>query len=130
MQLDRNIIFNRYIIVTAIVAMFIAVGMYALLGFFSHYLADDYCETVRMTNSPLIDAVVDRYSVGAWRAANRYSNILFVGLSEMLGKNAMHITIAGMVLLWAVGIIWSIHEARRLFNLNWDFYFDLFLGLT
>ncbi|MBL8051331.1 MAG: hypothetical protein JNM46_08925 [Anaerolineales bacterium] len=130
MQLNKNIILNRYIIIVGIFAFCIAIGLYAYLGSFSRYIADDYCETVRMSSTTLINAVVERYSVGAWRAANRYSNILFVGLSEMLGENAMQVTIAGMVSLWAVGLIWSIYEARRLFNIHWNFHFDLLLGVS
>ena len=114
----------------ASVAFFIPVGLYFYLGTFSYYLSDDYCEAVQVKTSTPIQATVERYSDGEWRAANRYSNILFVGLSEMLGENAMPNTIAGMVLLWAVGIVWSIYEARRLFNLNWNFHFDVLLGMA
>ncbi|HCR71134.1 MAG TPA: hypothetical protein DIW23_06795 [Anaerolineae bacterium] len=123
-------VFYKYILILGNVAMSIAVGLYAYLGSFSRYLSDDYCETVRMTSNTLINAVVERYSIGAWRAANRYSNILFVGLSEMLGENAMQITMAGMILLWAIGMIWSMYELRKFLKVNWNFLFDVLLGLT
>ena len=89
----------RYTLVTCLIAMLIAIGMYAYLGIFSRYLADDYCEAVRVNNASPVDAVFDRYVEGATRASNRYSNLLFVGISEMLGNNSMQVTIVSMILL-------------------------------
>lgn len=131
MKLNNNLLvsFYKYILVLSNLAMSIAVGLYAYLGLFSRYLADDYCETVRMTSNTLFNAVMERYSVGAWRAANRYSNILFVGLSEMLGEHAMQITMVGMVLLWALGLVWGIFEFRKLLRVNWNILLDVLLGL-
>lgn len=104
-------------------------GLYAYLGTFSRYLSDDYCEAVRVNRSTPIQAVIDRYSDGAWRAASRYSNITFVGFSETLGENSIPITTTLMIVFYATGLCWSISETRKLFNINWHLSVDYFLGM-
>ena len=111
-------------------ATLVAIGMYAYLGAFSRYLADDYCEAVSVSKNSPINAVINRYSAGATRASNRYSNLLFVGFSEMLGEHNMQITIVSMVLLWVVGLCWSAHEIRKFLKIDWSLFLDLYLGLS
>ena len=103
----------RTVLLISLLSTLVAVGVYAYLGFFSRYLADDYCEAVRVTTVSPFQAVLDRYSDGAFRSANRYANILFVGFSELLGPNSIPITIVLMALLWAVGLSWIVHEIRK-----------------
>lgn len=111
-------------------ALLVALTAYASLGAFSRYIADDYCEAVRVTSVSPIQAVVDRYSDGSFRSANRYSNILFVGFSEMLGRNSIPITMVAMVVLWVVGLTWLVHETRILAGMAWTRLADVFFGGT
>src|SRR5689334_15090944 len=94
--------------------MFVAVCVYMYLGIFSRYLSDDYCEAVYVTVDSPFGAVLNRYMNGEWRAANRYSNLLFVGFSEWLGPHNLQVITPLMILLWAIGLVWLIHEARKL----------------
>ncbi|GAB4399726.1 MAG: hypothetical protein OHK003_24450 [Anaerolineales bacterium] len=114
----------------SILAALTAIGIYAYLGSFSRYIADDYCEAVRVTAVSPLQAVLNRYSDGAFRSANRYSNIMFVGFSEMLGPNSIPITIVLMVMLWAIGLIWLVYESRKFIGVQWSPLIDLFLGGT
>jgi hypothetical protein len=123
-------IFTRYVLGLAILAVIIAVGVFAYLGSFSRYLADDYCEAVRVRRSSPVDATIERYLAGAHRAANRYSNILFVGFSEALGQNNMPVTIMAMVMLWGLGLVWCVYETRMWLGINWPISFDFFWGLS
>ncbi|MCC7119402.1 MAG: hypothetical protein IT310_12830 [Anaerolineales bacterium] len=121
----------RYVVPLGVIALLFVVGVYAYLGVFSRYWSDDYCETVRNQNaSSPITAILQRYEEGSWRAANRYSNLTFVGFSEWLGPNNLPITITGMVLLWALGLSWSVSEFRQFFKTDWNFSTDIFLGLA
>jgi len=133
MQFDtqkyKAILFQSGLVLCA-AAMLSVVGFYSYLGIYSRYLADDYCEAVRVYRSSPVGAVVERYAAGDWRAANRYSNLLFVGFSEMLGPNNMQITISSMILLWAAGLVWSVHEFRKLLGIRWVNPMDWFLGLS
>lgn len=119
----------RSVIGVCTLAMLAAIGLYAYLGTFSRYLGDDYCEAVLFKDSSPVGAVIERYTAGNWpRATMRYSNLLFDGFSELLGKNNMQITIASMVLLWVIGLICSIHEIRKSLRVDWSFQTDFFLG--
>lgn len=121
----------RYMIGACAFSMLAAIVMYAYLGAFSRYLSDDYCEAVRFENSSPVAAVIERYTSENWpRATMRYSNLLFIGFSELMGKNNMPITIASMVLLWAANLVWCVHEIRKYFKIDWYYQIDVFLGTT
>ena len=120
----------RYILWLGLVAMLAAVGMYAYLGTFSRYFADDYCEAVRVNRESPVVAVSERYLAGSTRSANRYSNLFFVGVSELLGRNSIPITIPVMVILWVTGLSWCVRELRRSLRIDWLLPVDVFWGLT
>ena len=108
----------RYVIGACAFAMLAAIVMYAYLGTFSRYLSDDYCEAVRFENSSPVAAVIERYTAENWpRATMRYSNLLFIGFSELMGKNNMPITITSMVLLWVANLVWCVYEIRKALKL-------------
>lgn len=124
-------VFFRYVIwICALVVLSVAL-VYAYLGIYSYYLADDYCEAARVENasSPVM-AVLERYTAENWpRATMRYSNLLFVGMGESLGKNNLPLTISVMILLWFAGLVLSVRAIRILLKVDWEFQVDLFLGL-
>lgn len=103
----------------------------AYLGTFTRHMADDYCETyVTQTYSPL-GAVIDRYEAGNWRAANRYSNLLFVGVAEsLLGRQNIEIVPVLMIILWEIGLIILVRQFRKLAGIQCHILVDIFLGTT
>ena len=125
---EKNETVFRAVLLISLLSTLVAVGVYAYLGSFSRYLADDYCEAVRVTTVSPFQAVLDRYSDGAFRSANRYSNILFVGFSELLGPNSILITIVLMALLWTIGLSWLVYEIRKFVGTQWSPIIDVFLG--
>ncbi|HJS19051.1 MAG TPA: DUF6056 family protein [Anaerolineales bacterium] len=128
LNFEKN--FLRYVIGIAVFVLLIAAGLYATLGTYSRYGGDDYCEAARVRASSPLAAVFDRYFDEDWpRPTMRYSNLLFVGISESLGRYNMPITMAFMVVLWFVGCVWSVCEIRRFLKIDWAFWVDLFLGL-
>ncbi|MBI2332167.1 MAG: hypothetical protein HYU84_08425 [Chloroflexi bacterium] len=120
----------RAVLLVAVLVMLVTVGMYAYLGSFSRYIADDYCEAVRVTTVSPFQAAFNRYSDGSFRSANRYSNILFVGFSEILRPNSIPITIVLMIVLWTIGLSWLVHEIRKFAAVEWTRLMDVFLGST
>src|SRR5574341_343219 len=120
----------RSILWLALLAMLVAIGVYAYLGTFSRYFADDYCEAVSVKSESPLAAVSERYLAGSIRAANRYSNLFFVGISELLPGNSIPITIPAMVILWVIGLSWCVHEIRRFLRITWFLPVDFFWGLT
>src|SRR5688572_13277812 len=120
----------EFILTISILSLVLTVGLYAYLGTFSRYYADDYCEAVRIASSSSpFNAVFERYTSDNWpRATMRYSNLLFVGFSEMLGTNAMQITTSMIALLWGASLILAFREVRSVFIKNWPIQRDLFFG--
>ncbi|MFN8400450.1 MAG: DUF6056 family protein [Anaerolineales bacterium] len=112
------------------IALWMTIGLYAFMGIYSRYLADDYCEAMRVSeaSSPLA-ATIQRYMTPGWpRETMRYSNILFVGISELLGKYSMQLTIPLLIVLWGVGLTWLLHEVRLFFDLKISLREELFLS--
>ncbi len=121
----------RYAVWAGIAALLAAVLQFAYLGVFSRYLADDYCEAVRVRSSFPLNAVIERYTAEAWpRATMRYSNLFFIGVSESLGAYNMQITISSMVILWAASLTLCVRETRKYLKIDWGFSTDLLIGLT
>ncbi|HEY9151943.1 MAG TPA: DUF6056 family protein [Anaerolineales bacterium] len=102
-----------------------ALGLFAYLGTFTRYLADDYCETVLARNG-LIQSLIQRYET----VSDRYSNLLFVGLSEYLIPRNVQIMPVIMILLWTAALTWFVYEARRMIGLCWSIWMDFFLAAS
>lgn len=111
-------------------AVLAALLVFAWLGSFSRYQADDFCDTMLVRKAPGLGAVIDRYVAGQWRAADRYSNLLLVSVSESLGQHNMQFIMVAMIVIWVVGLIWTTHGLRRLASLDWPLWLDYFLPAT
>ena len=112
-----------------VAAMLVYLAVIAYLGTFSRYMSDDYCEAVSTRSSSPLTAVITRYEAGDWRAANRYSNLLFVGITEsLLGWRNIAIVPALMVILWGVGLVLLVKQIRRMAGIEWHGLMDVFLG--
>ncbi len=108
----------------------VALGMLAYLGTFTRFLADDYCEMINIHKAPLLVAVFQNYMSGRIRAANRFSHLLLVGWSEMLGKYNVRIVPGLMIVLWMIGLVWTLGGARRLVGGRQNPIMDWFLAST
>jgi hypothetical protein len=121
----------------SIVVLLLMTGMLAFLaaiaylGTFTRYMADDYCESyITKAYSPL-GAVINRYEDGQWRAANRYSNLLFVGVIEaLLGKQNLQIMPVVLMFLWVIGLVYLVRQVRQVAGIQWHIYMDIFLGVA
>lgn len=98
-----------------VVTQLFALGTISYLGTFSRHLADDYCESAAVNSEPVLSAVINRFMDGG---SNRYSNLLFVGLSELLGENVLQILPGMMLFIWLVGMIWVISRFWKLIEIR------------
>ena len=115
-----------FLLVAATLAYVVVI---AYLGTFSRYMSDDYCEAVSTRSSSPLTAVITRYEAGDWRAANRYSNLLFVGITEsLLGWRNIAIIPALMVILWGVGLAVLVRQIRIAAGIEWSILMDVFWG--
>lgn len=102
----------------------VSLGLLAYLGTFTRFLADDYCDTMRVTTGSLIEQLISRYTT----TSDRYSNMLFYALSEFVFPHNVQILPVVMIVLWTAALIWLVWEVRRLAGLHWPFAVDVFLG--
>lgn len=80
------------------------------------------------SSSPLA-AVIIRYEAGDRRAANRYSNLLFVGITEIavrLAKYRNRSCVHGHSL--GVAFIVLVRQICRVIGVEWHILMDVFLG--
>jgi hypothetical protein len=103
--------FYQLAISVLIFAELFALGIFAYTGSFVRYMADDYCEINILGNGAAVEAVYDNYMDGEYRAANRFSNLLFIAGSELLEIRPPRLVPASMLALWLVGLAWLIRES-------------------
>ena len=89
-------------------------GLLSYIGTYTRYLADDYCEIVILRDGFLPSNVFGNYLEGRIRASNRFSNLLFIGISEGLGEYNVQVLPFLMILIWLVGLIWLMTQLHKL----------------
>ncbi len=109
-----------------VVSMTVALGLFAYLGTFTRYLADDYCEAVIVNSVPIVQGVIHQYET----VSDRFSNLLFVALSEFLFPHNVEILPVIVIFLWTAALIWLIYETRRMIRWQWHFSLDFFLATS
>lgn len=81
--------------------------VYAYGGWFSRFLADDYCESAYITASGnLWDATLLAYNT--W--LNSYSILLFVQVSDWFGLWGFQLMTGTMLVFWLASLIWLVVE--------------------
>jgi hypothetical protein len=108
------------------VSMTVALGMFAYLGTFTRYLADDYCESAAVNSGPILQTVLHQYET----VSDRFSNLLFVALSEFLFPHNVEVLPVIMIYLWTAALTWLVYEARQIIRWQWHFSLDFFLAAS
>jgi hypothetical protein len=107
---------------------FLLMLTYSYQGWFTRYMADDYCNAV-MFSTDAVGGLWNRYLTGF--GGNRYSNIWLVGLSEFFnGLRSIPLLPVFHILLWVVGLVWTTTEIKKLLKADWSFAMTFFLGLS
>jgi hypothetical protein len=109
-----------------VVSMTVALGLFAYLGTFTRYLADDYCDTVTVNSGPILQVVIHWYET----ASDRFSNLLFVALSEFLFPRNVEILPVIVIFLWTASLTWLVYEVRQMISWQWHFALDFFLAAS
>jgi len=95
----------------------IALALYAYLGIFSRYASDDYCLSAFFLQNDFTRAMVERY----YESSSRYTNILFIGLSDtLLGWYNVAILPALMLSLFVFGMYLLLKEFSEMIRLGWS----------
>lgn len=81
-KVDR--LFNA-VILFGLVILLLTLVIYSIPGFYSRYLADDYCFSERIKNNGIIKGLSSFYR----EISNRYGAFLFISLTELAGEKAV-----------------------------------------
>jgi hypothetical protein len=103
-----------------------ALALYAYLGTFSRYSSDDYCLSAFFLADDFLGAMIRRYFI----SSSRYTNILFIGLSDRLfGWYNVAILPALMLSLFVWGLYLLLKEIAEILQLGWSRGMVIFLSL-
>lgn len=105
----------------------IGLGLFAYLGTFSRYTSDDYCLSAFFLNDNLVDEMTRRYYV----SSSRYTNILFIGLVDLLfGWYNVAILPVLMLALFVLGLSLFLKEIVQSLALGWNHWMIVFLAVS
>ncbi len=107
---------SRPAIVLGMIIFVIGLGLFAYLGFFNRYYADDWCYNADLKELGLIGALKG-YSYITTYASNRFSLTLFAGLFYALGIFGVQIMSLLFILLWVLSLAWILHNITRMADL-------------
>ncbi|NOH00682.1 MAG: hypothetical protein HND47_01250 [Chloroflexi bacterium] len=105
-----------YLTWLGIIAATTTLAVYAYLGFFSRYMADDYCLLVNLQSGDVFTASWNKYLF----SSNRFSNLFVLGFWELFPHNIAFVP-AVHVVLWVGGLYWLHAELNKLFDLKLKF---------
>ena len=94
-------------------AMGVVLAVYAYLGIFSRYMADDYCLLLNMQSADIFTASWNKYLF----ESNRFSNLFVLGFWELFPGNIAFVPTLHVV-LWVIGLYWLLSESSKLFGLK------------
>jgi hypothetical protein len=100
----RTLQLFNLIIILGVIALLITLGVYAYLGFFSRYWADDYCFSALVKNYGLIGGLKENYL--SW--SNRYTAFLLSAIGDQLGFMNVQFFPGMMIILLAAAITWNV----------------------
>ena len=114
-------------LLVGIITTTIGLGLFAYLGTFSRYTSDDYCLSAFFLNDNLIDEMTRRYYV----SSSRYTNILFIGVVDLLfGWHNVAILPVLMLALFVLGLFLFLREIAQMLGLGWNHWFAFFLAAS
>lgn len=104
------------------VAVTFTLAVYAYLGIFTRYMADDYCLLVALKSNNVLVSSWNKYLF----SSNRFSNLFVLGFWELFPKNIEFVP-ALHVILWVAGLYWLLTELDKLFDLKLELPIRLFI---
>jgi hypothetical protein len=119
-----NRVFQIIAVMNVLAVMFI-LSIYAYIGVFSRYQADDYCNNNFLLKSESIfGAVLDAYNT--W--LNSYSILVVLQLVEWTGQWGIRLVAAFTILVWVAGLTWLFSEIAKAVRLRLGFWVNLWLA--
>ena len=98
------------------VALLAGLAVFAYLGTFSRYSADDYCFTRTLDQSSNILSATKAWYV---KTSNRYTTMLLVGVSEWFGRAAIRYLPALAIIFWLVTLAWVLFRLAEKLRISY-----------
>ena len=105
--------FKRVIPIFALILFLAGVALFAFLGIYNRYWADDWCYNADLHDLGFINTVKG-YSYITTYAANRYSLTLFSGLLYYFGVLGVQIMTPLNIILLAIGLFWCLSNIKQI----------------
>ncbi len=102
-MMERQNRWAQLLFYMVLAAMLIALALYAYLGTFTRYMADDYCSAAVLKTNGFWGA--QSFWWQNW--SGRYSFSFVVSLVEMLGLRIVPILPGSAIVLWLFSIVWG-----------------------
>ena len=113
-QNSTGILFQAALLLGSVTTV-IALLVYAYLGTFTRYLADDYCLSYRLAAGGVLKVSIEKYL----QTSNRFANSLLLGASELFGVHGTAYMPAVFIALWVFGLVWLLSQAAKTAGLRW-----------
>ena len=91
----------------------VGLGLFAYLGFYNRYWADDWCYNADLKELGLMGALKG-YTYITTYASNRYSLTLFAGLFYAPGIFGVQVMTLLFILLWFLSLAWIFHNINKM----------------
>ncbi len=104
-----------------LLTLFIGIGLFAYMGYFSRFIADDYCFAIELRKATIWHPLISRYLT----LSDRYTNILFFDFAiRIAGMSGMRFFPAALIGLWTLSMIALLLTLRP----SWDPWTSIFLA--
>jgi hypothetical protein len=113
-SVDNRPLMLDLLLAFGIVTFGMALILYAYLGIYSRYYADDFCMTAGFLNGGFWKSQIDLYNI--W--SPRFAGTFLLNLSEFFGRSSIQAWTALVVILWVLGVTWAIVQALQLTRLK------------
>ena len=107
-----------------IVSLATALALYAYLGIFSRYLADDYCHSGLLKTYGFWQALPIHYLT----FSNRYMILVVPYITDLFGVRGQSYLPGVMIILWLGALYWLLNEIRHLLPITWTKQITFFLA--
>jgi hypothetical protein len=113
-SVDNRPLLLDLLLAFGIVTFGTALILYAFLGIYSRYYADDFCMTAGFLGSGFWKSQTDLYT--NW--SPRFAGTFLLNLSELFGRSAVQVWTALVVILWVLAVTWAIVQALQVSRLK------------
>ena len=121
---QKSVRLFHVILFIGILLFSIALLVYMYKGFFSRYLADDYCFSSLIKENGFWGGLIQQYV--SW--SNRFSAYLLTAISELFGQNAIQFLPGLMILFLTISLVWNARIILKVLQFEDSWIVSLFLG--